>query len=152
MASVLHIFTAPDHGAPMVAHQQVTVHTDTGIEGDRYFPATSRQGPDNQLTLIEIENIEAFNAAFGRQMSPDAPRRNVVTTGVRLNDLCGQQFRVGPLLLEGIELCEPCRLFKIRTWPEALEFFMGKAGLRTRVVEGGPLAVGAPIVTPSIRP
>ena len=148
MATVLHIFTAPECGAPMVANQQVVVHADAGIEGDRYFQPANRQGPDNQLTLIEIENIDAFNSTHGLQLGPDAPRRNVVTAGIRLNDLCGQKFHLGPLLLEGLELCEPCRLFKVRTYPQALEFFMGKGGLRTRVLTGGVLKVGDPIGTP----
>jgi MOSC domain-containing protein YiiM len=126
----------------MVSSESVMVRADKGIEGDRYFKAPNRKGPDYQLTLIELENIDAFNATFGTQLSPDAPRRNIVTSGVRLNDLSGRQFNVGPLLLEGLELCEPCRLFKVRTDPRTLKFFEGKGGLRTRVLTGGVLKVG----------
>jgi MOSC domain-containing protein YiiM len=131
----------------MVAHKSVVVRQDAGIEGDRYFDAANRRGPDYQLSLIELENIEAFNAAYGLKFPPDAPRRNVVTTGIRLNDLCGQRFRIGSVVLEGLELCEPCRLFQVRTDPRALEFFMGKGGLRTRVLTGGVLEVGGSIDT-----
>ena len=127
----------------MVSSQSVMVREGRGIVGDRYFKATNRKGPDYQLSLIELENIDAFNAEFGAQLTPDAPRRNIVTSGVRLNDLCGRQFQVGPLLLEGLELCEPCRLFKVRTDPRTLKFFEGKGGLRTRVLTGGVLEVGA---------
>jgi MOSC domain-containing protein YiiM len=147
MSTVLHIFTASDRGAPMVSSQSVMLRAGKGIEGDRYFMAANRKGPDNELTLIEMENIDAFNAAFGTQLAPEAPRRNIVTTGVRLNDLCGRQFTVGSLLLEGIELCEPCRLFKIRTDPRTLKFFEGKGGLRARVLSSGVLVVGAHIDT-----
>ena len=146
--TVLHIFTAPERGAAMVSSQRVMVHQGRGIEGDRYFKASNRKGPDYQLTLVEIENITAFNSEYGTSLSPDAPRRNLVTAGVRLNELCGQQFKVGSLLLEGLELCEPCRLFQVRTDPRALEFFMGKGGLRTRVLSGGVLEVGASIGGP----
>jgi MOSC domain-containing protein YiiM len=145
--TVLHIFTAPERGAPMVSSQSVMVRADKGIEGDRYFKASNRKGPDYQLTLIELENIDAFNTTFGTQLTPDAPRRNIVTSGIRLNDLCGRQVNVGTLLLEGIELCEPCRLFRVRTDPRTLEFFEGKGGLRTRVLTGGVLNVGALINT-----
>jgi MOSC domain-containing protein YiiM len=130
----------------MVSSQRVMVRPDRGIEGDRYFKASNRKGLDYQLTLIEIENIDAFNSRYGTTLSPDAPRRNIVTSGVRLNDLCGKQFKLGPLMLEGMELCEPCRLFRIRTDPRTLEFFMGRGGLRTRVLTGGILEVGASIV------
>jgi len=131
----------------MVSHQKVVVRQDAGIVGDRYFNEANRRGPDYQLSLIEIENIEAFNTQYGVCLTPDAPRRNVVTAGVRLNDLVGQTFKVGGVELEGLELCEPCRLFKIRTDPRAMEFFMGRAGLRTRVLTGGVLEVGALINT-----
>jgi MOSC domain-containing protein YiiM len=143
--AVLQIFTAPERGAPMVSSRQVMVHREKGIEGDRYFKISNRKGPDYQLTLIEIENIDAFNAKYGARLPPEALRRNVVTTGVRLNDLCGKQFKAGALLLEGLELCEPCRLVKIRTDPRALEFFAAKGGLRARVLTGGVLEVGASI-------
>ena len=131
----------------MVSSQSVMVQEGKGIVGDRYFKASNRKGPDYQLSLIELENIDAFNAEFGTRLLPDAPRRNIVTTGVRLNDLVGHQFRVGPVLLEGLELCEPCRLFKVRTDPRTLKFFEGKGGLRTRVLKGGVLKVGALINT-----
>lgn len=131
----------------MLSHDRVMVRHDTGIVGDRYSKASNRRGPDYQLSLIEIENIAAFNALYGTQLLPDALRRNVVTSGVRLNDLCGKQFKVGSVLLEGLELCEPCRLVKVRTDPRALEFFMGKGGLRTRVLSDGVLEVGASIDT-----
>jgi MOSC domain-containing protein YiiM len=147
LPTVLHIFTAPERGVPMLSNQRVMVRKDMGIEGDRYFDVAMNRGPDRHLTLIEMENIEAFNATHGVQLSPDAPRRNVVTLGIRLNALCGRQFRVGPVLLEGVELCEPCRLFKIRTDPRALDFFVGKGGLRARVLKGGLLELGASIDT-----
>ena len=35
-------------------------------------------------------------------------RRNLVTRGIRLNDLVGREFRVGTVLLKGADLCEPC--------------------------------------------
>ena len=147
MPTVLHIFTAPERGAPMTANQRVTVVAGQGIEGDRYFDASNRPSPDYELTLIEIECITEFNETYGTSLSADAPRRNVVTSGVRLNDLCGRRFRAGPVVLEGIELCEPCRLFKIRTDPRTLDFFVGKGGLRTRVISGGVLEIGATIDT-----
>jgi MOSC domain-containing protein YiiM len=119
---------------------------DCGLEGDRYSDAAIRMGPDYQLTLIELENIVAFNSATGLVLSPDAPRRNIVTTQVRLNELVGCVFRVGEVMAEGIELCEPCSLFKRRTYAEVLRFFVGKGGLRARILAGGQISVGDPVL------
>jgi MOSC domain-containing protein YiiM len=116
--------------------------TELGLRGDRYFAAKNRRAPDNQVTLIELESIEAFTRDTGLPLSPEAPRRNIVTRGIRLNDLCGRRFAVGGAVLEGLELCEPCSLFARRTHREALKFFVGRGGLRARIVSGGQIRVG----------
>jgi MOSC domain-containing protein YiiM len=113
-----------------------------GLAGDRYAEAKNRRSPDYEVTLIESENIEAFARATGRALTPDMPRRNVVTAGVRLNPLVGEQFSIGHAVFEGLELCEPCSLFAKRTYREVLAFFRGKGGLRARIVSGGMLSVG----------
>lgn len=84
------------------------------IEGDRNFNVAKARGSDRDIT-----------AAYGTALAPDAPRRNVVTSGIRRN--------------------EPCRLSQIRTDPRTLEFFAGKGGLRARILTDGVLEVGAGI-------
>jgi hypothetical protein len=61
--------------------------------------------PDYQITLIEIESIDAFRKASSVRLAPHEPRRNVVTRGISLNELCGKRFWVGCVELEGLELC-----------------------------------------------
>ena len=119
--------------------------TETGLRGDRYVVETARPSPDYQVTLIELENIQAFTEITGLQLTLDMPRRNIVTRGVRLNAFLGNRFRVGQVLLEGLELCEPCRLFAKRTHAAVLEFFPDKGGLRARILSGGIIKVGDPI-------
>ena len=142
MGIVTHIFIAANRGAPMKPLSRVEAVTESGLLGDRYADASIRRGPDYQLTLIELENIHAYEEATGHVLITHAPRRNIVTSGIALNDLVGRRFRVGQVLAEGLELCEPCSLFKKRTYPEALRFFVGKGGLRARIAAGGVIAVG----------
>lgn len=142
MGTVAYIFVATSRGAPMQSLSCVEAVTDSGLAGDRYANANLRRGPDYQLTLIEIENIRAFEEATGHALSLDAPRRNIVTCGTSLNALVGYRFSLGPVLAQGLELCEPCGLFKKRTHPEALRFFVGKGGLRVRILAGGVITVG----------
>jgi MOSC domain-containing protein YiiM len=142
VGTVAHIFIAPSRGAPMQPVSRVEAVTESGLIGDRYADASIRRGPDYQLTLIELENIRAFEEATGHVLSADAPRRNIVTSGITLNALVGKRFRVGQVLAEGLELCEPCSLFRKRTYPETLRFFVGKGGLRARIAAGGVIAVG----------
>ena len=145
MATVTHIFVAAKKGEPARAVEAVEALADQGLRGDRYADAANRRGADYQVTLIELENIEAFTRATHLALTPEMPRRNIVTRGVRLNDLIGQRFAVGGAVFEGLELCEPCKVFARRTHREALAFFAGKGGLRARIVAGGPIRVGDPV-------
>ena len=133
MASVAHIFVAQKHGSEMLEVESARAVGGSGLEGDRH-----RRG----VTLIELENIEGFCAQTGLALTPGMPRRNIVTRGIRLNDLVGRQFALGGALLEGYELAEPCSLFARRTHREILSFFPGKGGLRARVLSGATIRVG----------
>lgn len=142
LGTVAHIFIAADRGAPMRSVRSAFATPGAGLGGDRYAERRHRKGQDRDITLIEMENILAFREATGLELEPDGPRRNVVTIGVRLNDLCGLQFRIGHVIVEALELCEPCKLFQKRTHPQALSFFAGRGGLRGRVLEAGQIQVG----------
>jgi MOSC domain-containing protein YiiM len=142
MSTIQHIFIAPDCGGKMESVQEVQAITDCGLRGDRYAEASNRKSPDYQLTLIEYENIEAFAAASRLPLAAHEPRRNLVTVGVRLNDLCGEVFSVGNVELEGLDLCEPCAIFAKRTHFEVVRFFVSRGGLRCRIVRGGFIRVG----------
>jgi MOSC domain-containing protein YiiM len=142
VATVTHIFVAPGKGAPAKSVASVDAMTEQGLRGDRYTLAKNRRGPAYQVTLIEIENIEGFTAATGLPFTPEMPRRNLITRGVRLNDLCGKRFRIGAAVFEGLELCEPCKLLAKRTHREVVKALAGKGGLRARILSGGEIRVG----------
>ena len=130
----------------MEPRQVVAALTDGGLDGDRYAHPANRRGPDYQITLIESEHITAFSEMVDVPFTPDMPRRNIVTQGVRLNELCGRKFKVGDTTLEGIELCEACSLFAKRTHRDVLKYFPRKGGLRARIVVGGTIQVGDVVV------
>lgn len=149
MSVVLHLFIATARGAPMQSLGTVEALADTGLAGDRYGRLKSRGGgasgkpdPTREVTLIESENIEYFLAQTGHVLAMSDPRRNIVTAGIRLNDLCGRTFQIGTATFEGIELCEPCNPLKRRTHPELVRVLRHRGGLRARIVQGGMLSVG----------
>jgi MOSC domain-containing protein YiiM len=139
---VRHIFVAAMRGAPMLARTEVRVQKDRVLYGDRYADPTIRRSSNYPLTLIELEHIEAFQAASGLPLAPYEPRRNLVTEGADLNSLLGRRFTVGEVELEGIELCEPCGLFARRTHAEVLKFFVHKGGLGARILTDGIIRTG----------
>lgn len=123
-----------------------------GIEGDRYFlqggtfSEKLKDGQDWEVTLIEKEEIDRFNALHEKAWDPGHFRRNIVTTGVRLNDLVGRQFRVGEALLEGMRLCEPCAYLASLLGPEVVRSMVHRAGLRARIHVGAEVHAGQAVV------
>ena len=63
-----------------------------GVVGDRNF-GVSRH-PGQNLTLVEAEEIERFCAEQARVPDLRLTRRNLVTRGVRLNELVNREFSI----------------------------------------------------------
>jgi MOSC domain-containing protein YiiM len=122
--------------------ESIEVLAGQGPRGDRYFvdEPTARNGDD--LTLIEAEALEAFTDETGIELSHEESRRNVLTRGVRLNELVGKRFRVGEVECVGVELCEPCNHLQGLTRPGVLRGLVHRGGLRANVTHGGTIAVG----------
>jgi MOSC domain-containing protein YiiM len=121
-----------------------------GLVGDRYCVQQgtfSKPGsPDREVTLIEIEAIEALRRENTEIMlEPGRARRNLVTRDVPLNHLVGKGFLVGDVLLHGIRLCEPCGHLESLTQNGVKEGLCHRGGLRAQILRGGSIRVGAPI-------
>jgi MOSC domain-containing protein YiiM len=113
---------------------------DAGVVGDRYAEARN-------LTLIEAEALEGLLADTGIELSAAESRRQVLTRGIRLNDLVGQRFTVGGVECVGEELCEPCAHLQGLTKPGVLRGLVHRGGLRADIVSGGRIAVGDAVET-----
>jgi MOSC domain-containing protein YiiM len=140
----IHITSAA--GAPLTAVEQVRAVPGRGLEGDRYFNGTgaysNRPGPDREVTLIEVEALEALEQEEGLVLSPNEARRNLVTRGVPLNHLVGKEFQVGEVTFRGVRLCEPCGYLAKLTRPEVTPALVHRGGLRAQVVSGGVIQPG----------
>jgi hypothetical protein len=105
-ARLLAICSTATAGAPLHNMASATLEAGRGLVGDRYYLAAgtfsprSAGQPDAELTLMESEEIERFNEALRTQFGYGRFRRNLVTIGVRLNDLVGRRFHVGDALVE----------------------------------------------------
>lgn len=143
------IYISEEQGGAQQERASVTVVAGKGIEGDRYF--AHRDEPGQNITLIEAEEIEAFLREHGRPHDLSISKRNLVTRGVRLNELVGKEFRVGDVRLRGVELCEPCFVLGGALRSAELDAativrrFLHRAGLRADVLSSGTIARGAQV-------
>ena len=118
-----------------------------GLEGDRYFSGSGTfsprpQKPDFEVTFVEGEKIAAFARESGLPFNSLLARRNIVTEGVSLNDLVGEEFWVGEVRMRGVRLCEPCNHLAKASFPEILKGLIHKAGLRAQIISEGRIRVG----------
>lgn len=145
MAKVEGIFISGVASEPMISLETANAVAGKGLEGDRYYLGQGfySDGKDGRhLTLIEKESLDALLQDFGVVLEPNESRRNVVTSGVRLNDLVGKRFRVGAIECEGIRLCTPCKHLEELTRPGMLRGLTHSGGLRANILNDGTLSVG----------
>jgi MOSC domain-containing protein YiiM len=145
--TVERIYLASQPGEPQIQVRSVSVILGAGIQGDRYFGAKGE--PGQNITLVEAEEIEAFNSETGLGLDLSCTRRNLVMRGVRLAELVGKEFSVGEVRMRGVELCEPCLGFGERlasaSLPRAavVKRFVHRAGIRADILCSGTIVVGA---------
>ena len=107
---LLHIHTRPAAWLNMESHKSASFISGSGIEGDRYQWGTGKYSDIKdirEVTLIEIETLEALKRDHDITLDPVELRRNLTTRDVPLNHLVGKRFRVGEVVLLGGRLILP---------------------------------------------
>ena len=129
----------PARDVAMTEVEQAEAVTGRGLRGDRYASGSGKRG----ITLIQAEHLPVIAALAGREhVAPDTLRRNLVVSGIPLVALKGRRFRVGGLVLEGTESCDPCSRMEDALGPGGYNAMRGHGGLCARIVEGGIVRVG----------
>jgi MOSC domain-containing protein YiiM len=137
---------------PMELVESIAAVAGEGLMGDRYGAGIGaaqfrgRRKPENEVTLIAREAIDAANDEFNYTIAHLDTRRNLLTEGVPLNELVGRTFRVGSIVLKGLERCEPCGYLEKRTFAGIRAALKHRGGLRCCILEGGHIAAGDAIV------
>ncbi|MBP9490285.1 MAG: MOSC domain-containing protein [Aliarcobacter sp.] len=143
---IVKLLISKDTQTPMLNVNQIVLEVGKGIFGDRYYNQVgtfSNKGeiePDRDVTLIEIEKIDALNKEHNLEITAEDLRRNIVITNCDLNSLVGKEFQIGEVVLKGLRLCEPCKYLadKINE-KKTLTEMVHKAGLRAQIIKGGSI-------------
>jgi len=123
-----------------------------GIEGDRYMIGNEagfyshKPEEGRQVTLFEIETLEALARDKKIILLPEEHRRNVTVEGVPLNHLVGRRFWLGETLLEATRLSTPCRHIEEILGKAVFDPLINRAGLNCRILRGGIVRIGDPVM------
>ncbi|MGE9296542.1 MAG: MOSC domain-containing protein [Puniceicoccales bacterium] len=149
---VMKIWTSPGHdfkgrhGLGRLAHgvepqPEIECVAGQGIVGDRFFG--HKENFKGQITFFDADVADALERELNlAEFDRSAFRRNVLLRGVDLNELIGQQFRIGAVTFEGSEECSPCYWMDEAIAPGAFEWLKGRGGLRCRIIDSGCLKLG----------
>jgi len=145
IGELLHIHIAESAGQPMRELERATMVEGVGIEGDRYATGLGYYSskPDvRDVTLIEVETLEALARDHDLILEPSEHRRNLTTRGIPLNHLVGQRFHVGGVVLEGGRLNTPCAYLDDLVGKKVFRHLVHRSGLNCRIISGGVIAPG----------
>ena len=127
---------------PLIEIPEIRCVAGRGIEGDRFFDFKENYAGQITFFSSEVFNELCVNLRV-RGKSPGAARRNVVTAGVDLNSLIGQEFEVQGVHFAGVAECNPCYWMDLAIAPGAEKFLAGRGGLRARILTDGILSANS---------
>lgn len=133
----------PRRDVGMQSLENVEAMIDAGLKGDRYSGGSGKRG----VTLIQAEHLPVIADLAGHDtVAPSTLRRNLVVSGIPLIALKGLRFRIGDVLLEGTDPCDPCSRMEQALGTGGYNAMRGMGGLCASIVEGGTLRVGDRVV------
>ena len=118
----------------------IEVLANKGIVNDRYFNENNDQ--DIQITFIESENIDYVNKISSTGIPYIDFRRNIITKGIKLNELVDKEFLIGNVKIKGQRLCNPCKYLQDKLNLENLvKKLVNRGGLRCEILTNGRISV-----------
>ena len=112
-----------------------------GIVNDRYYENFKEK--KEQVTLISLEEINAFNNQVNQNIEPKDFRRNIIISGIDLNKLIDKQIKINQVILKIHEICQPCKYLQDRLkLPSLVKLLVNKSGVRAEIIKSGNLSVG----------
>ena len=146
MGKVLKIGISKNKGDKIVNLNNVEAIKGKGLVGERHFKEDNEKRL--QITLIEIENINHYNKITGTAIQAINFLRNIVTEGIRLNELVGKEFFIGAVKVKAHDLCKPCKyLQESLQQKNILKELLYTGGLRCEILSSGKIYINDQIIS-----
>ena len=141
MSKVLKLGITSNNNKKIEEVDSISILANKGIIGDRHF--SDYNDPYCQLSLIESENIDYYNTKYGLNIDYKDFRRNIITIGIKLNNLIGKRLKIGNAEVEAIDLCRPCKhLSEILNQNNIIKEFLRKGGIRCQILSSSTISIG----------
>ena len=112
-----------------------------GIVNDRYYENFKEK--KEQVTLINLEEINNFNNQIKQNIDAKDFRRNIIISGINLNRLVNKRIKINEVILKIHEICQPCKYLQDKLKiPGLVKMLVNKSGVRAEILSSGSLSVG----------
>jgi len=140
MSNIIKIGITENNNKKINEVSSIDLVTGKGVIGDRHFK--DYNDPFNHLSIIESESIDEYNKKYNLDIPYLDFRRNIVTRGIRLNDLVDKQILIGDVQLNVIDLCRPClHLSEKLDKDNIIKEFLRKGGIRCEILNDGKISI-----------
>ena len=141
MSQVIQIGIHESKGDEVRAIDTVEAIKGKGLVNNRHFKENNEK--KSQITLIEIENINYYNKISKTLIASINFRRNIITSGIKLNELLYKEFYIGKVRVKAHDLCRPCKyLQELLKQNNIIKEFLHKGGLRCEILTSGKICIG----------
>ena len=120
---------------------QAILEKGKGIVNDRYYGSFKEK--KEQVTLINLEEINNFNNQIKQKIDAKDFRRNIIISGINLNGLINKKIKINEVTLKIHEICQPCKYLQNKLKiPGLVKMLVNKSGVRAEILNSGSLSVG----------
>ena len=146
MGKVLEIGISENKSNKIVNVNDVEAIKGKGLVGEKHFKENNKKRC--QITLIEIENINHYNKFTGTTIPAINFLRNIVTEGIKLNELVGKKFLIGSVKVKAHDLCRPCKyLQESLKQKNIVKELLYTGGLRCEILSSGKIYINDQIIS-----
>ena len=112
-----------------------------GIVNDRYY--NHYKNRKEQVTFINLEEIETFNNNIGKNIDYKDFRRNIIISGINLSKYIDKKIIIKNVILKIHEQCQPCNYLQKKLGiPNLVKMLVNKSGVRAEIISSGFISVG----------
>ena len=112
-----------------------------GIVNDRYY--NHYKNKKEQVTFINLEEIDTFNKNIGKIVDYKDFRRNIIISGINLSNCINKKIIIKNVVLKIHELCQPCNYLQKKLGvPNLVKMLVHKSGVRAVIISSGFITVG----------
>ena len=120
---------------------QAFLEKNKGIVNDRYY--NHYKNKKEQVSFINLEEIEAFNNNIGGNIDYKDFRRNIIISGINLSMYINKKIIIKDVVLRIRELCQPCNYLQKKLGiPNLIKMLVNKSGVRAEIISSGFISVG----------